>query len=124
MCEEFWKFVRGILAKATPIGFMELPDPESVIPKGKKDANTFLHGGASLQNKDGPGEYEVDARVQIKVAFHLIQDVLYILADNYACTPSCASMAENALFAAVLATSTGSGFCNSVGCGKDELYPV
>eukprot|EP00957_Ditylum_brightwellii_P090871 6919533-Ditylum_brightwellii.AAC.1 len=61
---------------------------------------------------------------KIKVAFHLMQDVLYILADNYACTPSCASMAENALFAAVPITSMGSGFRYSVGCGKDELCPV
>eukprot|EP00957_Ditylum_brightwellii_P203252 15333897-Ditylum_brightwellii.AAC.1 len=61
---------------------------------------------------------------KIKVVFHLMQDVFYILVDNYACTPSCASMAENALFTAVPATSTGSGFHYSVGCSKDELCPI
>jgi len=187
MCEEFWQFVRGILAKATPMGFTELPDPESVIPKGKKDADAFLVKAVSIGvinpihpaviAKESGIDHEtvmeellyatkvglvdmkwtpecercgsavtdackigdlppkaccagchfpnvIDTMDKIKVVFHLTQDVLYILADNYACTPSCASMAENALFAAVPATSTGSGFRYSVGCGKDELRPV
>eukprot|EP00957_Ditylum_brightwellii_P203253 15333897-Ditylum_brightwellii.AAC.2 len=48
ICEEFWKFVHGILAKATPMGFTELPDPESVIPKCKKDADAFLMKAVSI----------------------------------------------------------------------------
>ena len=39
---KFWAFIRGILAKATPVGFNELADPNEVSIKGPSDANNFL----------------------------------------------------------------------------------
>uniref|UniRef100_A0A7S4KD36 Guanylate cyclase domain-containing protein n=1 Tax=Odontella aurita TaxID=265563 RepID=A0A7S4KD36_9STRA len=187
ICEEFWTFVRSILEKATPVGFEELDDPESVAPKGKADADNFLTkcvsigminpihpavlaresgvphqvvmeellyatkvGLASMRwapecERCGSAVTEaaqigrlparadckgchypnvIDTMDRIKVLFNLTQDVLYVLMENYACQPSSASMGENALFAAVPATSTGSGFRYSVGCGRDELRPA
>eukprot|EP00957_Ditylum_brightwellii_P088517 6741722-Ditylum_brightwellii.AAC.2 len=169
------------------MGFTKLPDPELVILKGKKDADTFLMKAVSIRviNQVHPAVIAKESGIvheifmeellyatkvglvemrwmpeckrcgsavtdaykigdlppkacctgchfpnvintmdKIKAVFHLTQDVLYFLADNYACTPSCASIAENALFAAVPTTSTGSGFCYSVGCSKDELCPA
>ncbi len=57
--------------------------------------------------------------------FCLNSDVLYVLAENYACTPSAKSMGETSVFAAVPATSTGSGFSYSIGTGKEtEIAPA
>ncbi len=62
---------------------------------------------------------------KIKVMFLLNSDVLYVLAENYACTPSAKSMSLTSVFAAVPATSTCSGFSYSVGTGKDtEIAPA
>ena len=59
------------------------------------------------------------------VMFCLNSDVLYVLAENYACTPSAKSMGETSVFAAVPATSTGSGFSYSIGTGKEtEIAPA
>lgn len=57
--------------------------------------------------------------------FLLNSDVLYVLAENFACTPSSESMSHTSVFAAVPATSTGSGFSYCVGTGKDtEIAPA
>ena len=57
--------------------------------------------------------------------FLLNSDVLYVLAENYACTPSAESMSLMSVFAAVPANSTGSGYSYSIGTGKDsEIAPA
>ena len=57
--------------------------------------------------------------------FLLNSDVLYVLAENYSCTPSSDSMAVTNVFAAVPANSTGSGYSYCVGTGKDtEIAPA
>jgi len=62
---------------------------------------------------------------RIKVLFVLNPDILYVLADNFACTPSAESMEKTVIFAAVPATATGSGFRYSVGIGGEkELRPA
>lgn len=67
----------------------------------------------------------IDSLDNIKVMFLLNSDVLYVLAENFACTPSTESMSHNCAFAPVPATSTGSGFSYCVGTGKDtEIAPV
>ena len=58
---------------------------------------------------------------KIMVTFTLAPDVLYVLANNYACTPSQRSMGFNAAFAPMAATNTGSGFRYSMGTGEGEL---
>ena len=66
----------------------------------------------------------IDSLEKIKVMFLLNSDVLYILAENFACTPSAKSMSHTKVFAAVPATSTGSGFSYSVGTGElTEIAP-
>ncbi|KAL7545297.1 hypothetical protein ACHAWF_008652 [Thalassiosira exigua] len=67
----------------------------------------------------------VDSMDKIKVMFLLNSDVLYILAENYACTPSSESMSVTSVFAAVPANSTGSGYSYCVGTGEGtEISPV
>ena len=67
----------------------------------------------------------LDSLDGIKVQFLLNSDVLYILAENYACTPSKKSMSYTRVFAAVPATSTGSGYSYCVGTGSDnEIAPA
>lgn len=62
---------------------------------------------------------------KIKVMFLLNSDVLYVLAENYACTPSAESMSHTSVFAAVPANSTGSGYSYSIGTGEDtEIAPA
>lgn len=57
--------------------------------------------------------------------FLLNSDVLYILAENYACSPSSDSMAVTSVFAPVPANSTGSGYSYSVGTGEGtEIAPA
>ena len=64
----------------------------------------------------------IDSLDKIKVVFLLNNSVLYIPADNFACTPSAKSMSFNAVFTPVPATATGSGFRYSAGCGgKKQL---
>mmetsp|Transcript_6203 Transcript_6203/g.9531 ORF Transcript_6203/g.9531 Transcript_6203/m.9531 type:complete len:613 (+) Transcript_6203:204-2042(+) len=57
---------------------------------------------------------------KIMVSFMFSPNILYILANNFACTLSERSANANVVFAPMLATNTGSGFRYSVGCG-DEL---
>jgi len=61
----------------------------------------------------------IDSMDNIKVMFLLNSDVLYVLAENYACTPSSESMSHTSVFAAVPANSTGSGYSYSVGTGEE-----
>jgi len=68
---------------------------------------------------------DINSMDRIKVLFLFNADILYILMDNFACTPSQESFARTQLFAAVPATSTGSGFRYSVGIGEGkELRPA
>ena len=55
-------------------------------------------------------ENTVDCLEKIKVIFTLNRDVFYVLMENFACTPSKASMGATVMFAVIPATSTGSGF--------------
>ena len=67
----------------------------------------------------------LDSLDGIKVQFLLNSGVLYVLAENYACTPSKKSMSHTRLFAAVPANSTGSGYSYCVGTGDDsEIGPA
>mmetsp|Transcript_1411 Transcript_1411/g.2975 ORF Transcript_1411/g.2975 Transcript_1411/m.2975 type:complete len:663 (+) Transcript_1411:144-2132(+) len=67
----------------------------------------------------------IESLDKIKVMFLLNSDVLYILAENYACTPSAESMSHTAAIAAVPANSTGSGYSYCVGTGNDtEIAPA
>lgn len=58
---------------------------------------------------------------KVMVTFTFAPDVLYVLANNYACTPSTRSMGFNAAFAPMAATNTGSGFRYSFGTGTGSL---
>lgn len=58
---------------------------------------------------------------KIMVTFTFAPDVLYVLANNYACKPSQKSMGFNAAFAPMAATNSGSGFRYSMGTGAGEL---
>ena len=55
------------------------------------------------------------------VTFTLKSEILYVLANNYACTPSQDSMTHNVCFAPMPATNNGSGFRYSFGCGETPL---
>ena len=57
----------------------------------------------------------------VMVTFTFAPDVLYVLANNYACTPSQRSMSYNAAFAPMSATNTGSGFRYSLGTGPEQV---
>lgn len=63
----------------------------------------------------------LECLTKIKVVFVINRDVLYVLAENFACQPSQASMAANKVFAVVPATFTGSGFRYSMGCGGEKM---
>lgn len=58
---------------------------------------------------------------RVMVTFTFAPDVLYVLANNYACTPSRASMTHNAAFAPMAATNSGSGFRYSFGTGDAQM---
>lgn len=58
---------------------------------------------------------------RVMVTFTFAPDVLYLLANNYACTPSRNSMGHNAAFAPMAATNSGSGFRYSFGTGETEM---
>jgi class 3 adenylate cyclase len=67
----------------------------------------------------------MDSLDAVKVLFLLNTDVLYVLAENFACTPSSESMSHTKVFAAVPATATGSGFSYSIGTGEGaEIAPA
>lgn len=68
---------------------------------------------------------KIESMDKIKVMFLLNSDVLYVLAENYACTPSAESMSVTSVFAAVPANSTGSGYSYCIGTGKEtEIAPA
>jgi len=80
-------------------------------------------GKALCQGCNAPNV--IESMDKIKVMFLLNSDVLYVLAENYACTPSAESMSVTSVFAAVPANSTGSGYSYCVGTGKDtEIAPA
>mmetsp|Transcript_19849 Transcript_19849/g.42591 ORF Transcript_19849/g.42591 Transcript_19849/m.42591 type:complete len:802 (-) Transcript_19849:65-2470(-) len=77
-----------------------------------------LCAGCNAPNK-------IESMDKIKVMFLLNSDVLYILAENYACTPSAESMSVTSVFAAVPANSTGSGYSYFVGTGEgSQIAPA
>ena len=61
---------------------------------------------------------------KIMATFTLAPDVLYVLANNYACTPSEESMTHNQCFAPMAATNSGSGFRYSFGAGDAAVRDV
>mmetsp|Transcript_15703 Transcript_15703/g.24425 ORF Transcript_15703/g.24425 Transcript_15703/m.24425 type:complete len:601 (+) Transcript_15703:59-1861(+) len=60
---------------------------------------------------------------QISVVFFLHPSVLYLLFDGFGCNPSKESQAATIMMAPVPATTTGSGFRYSVGCGDKPMMP-
>lgn len=83
------------------------------------DKNGKLPKGAYCE---GCRYYNVmDSTTKIKVIFMLSNDVFYVLAENFACQPSKASLDATKVFAIVPATFSGSGFRYSIGCRGDEM---
>ena len=80
---------------------------------------------SSLQREadcGGCGQHnELHSLDKVMVTFTFASDVLYVLANNYACTPSSRSMGYNAAFAPMAATNSGSGFRYSFGTGEGQL---
>ena len=111
---------------ATSIGLVTMRFAPECVQCGSAVMDTDLLGrvpnrascaGCNATNK-------IDSLDNIKVMFMLNSDVLYVLAENFACTPSAESMSHTKVFAAVPATSTGSGFSYSVGTGEgNEVAP-
>ena len=66
-------------------------------------------------------ENHINSLDHIMVTFTFSPDILYVLANNYACKPSSLSMKHNACFLPMLATHNGSGFRYSFGCGADPI---
>jgi class 3 adenylate cyclase len=67
----------------------------------------------------------IDSMDKIKVMFLLNSNVLYILAENFACTPSAESLSVTNVFAAIPANSTGSGYSYCIGTGSEtEIAPA
>lgn len=58
---------------------------------------------------------------RIMVTFTFSPEILYILANNYPCTPSPTSMEANLCFVPMPATNNGSGFRYSFGCGESPM---
>ena len=71
-------------------------------------------GGCQLPNS-------ITSLDRVMVTFTFSPEILYILANNYACVPSEHSMSLNTCFLPMLATNSGSGFQYSFGCGD---HPV
>jgi len=63
---------------------------------------------------------DVSSLDNIMVTFYFSPSILYILANNFACTLSEKSAAANIVFAPMLATNSGSGFRYSIGCGDES----
>ena len=84
-----------------------------------------IHGveenGVSLYCEGCRYQNYIDCLKKIKVVFVLSMDVLYVLAENFACQPSKKSMAANKVFAVVPATFSGTAFRYSMGCGGDKM---
>ena len=115
------------LLHATSVGLVAMRFAPECVQCGSQVMDTDMLGRlparANCQGCHAPNV--IDSLDKIKVMFCLNSDVLYVLAENYACTPSQDSMAQTAVFAAVPATSTGSGFAYSVGTGKEtEIAPA
>lgn len=112
---------------ATSIGLVTMRFAPECIQCGSAVMDTDLLGRvpnrAACAGCNAPNT--IDSLDNIKVMFQLNSDVLYVLAENFACTPSAESMSHTKVFAAVPATSTGSGFSYSIGTGEEsEVAPV
>lgn len=66
---------------------------------------------------------QINSLDHISVTFHLDPDVLYVLANNYACTVSSLSAESNVCFAPMLATNEGAGFGCGFGVDETDLRP-
>lgn len=115
------------LLHATSVGLVAMRFAPECVQCGSQVMDTDMLGRlparANCRGCHAPNV--IDSLDKIKVMFCLNSDVLYILAENYSCKPSQDSMAQTAVFAAVPATSTGSGFAYSVGTGEEtEIAPA
>lgn len=115
------------LLHATSVGLVAMRFAPECVQCGSEVMDTDMLGRlparANCQGCHAPNV--IDSLDKIKVMFCFNSDVLYVLAENYSCTPSQDSMAQTAVFAAVPATSTGSGFAYSVGTGEEtEIAPA
>jgi len=115
------------LLHATSVGLVAMRFAPECVQCGSQVMDTDMLGRlparANCQGCHAPNV--IDSLDNIKVMFCLNSDVLYVLAENYSCTPSQDSMSQTAVFAAVPATSTGSGFAYSIGTGIDtEIAPA
>ena len=86
----------------------------SVKDINKNNPKAFYCEGCRYKNY-------VDCLTKIKVVFVVNMDVLYVLAESFACKPSQRSMAANKVFAMVPATFSGTGLRYSLGCGGDKM---
>jgi len=111
---------------ATSVGLMAMRFAPECVQCGSAVMDTDMLGRvpnrAACAGCNAPNV--IDDLEKVKVLFLLNSDVLYILAENYACTPSAESLAQTRAFAAVPATATGSGFSYSVGTGEDQIAPM
>jgi hypothetical protein len=114
------------LLYATSVGLVAMRFAPECVQCGSAVMDTDMLGRvpnrASCAGCNAPNV--IDSLEKIKVLFLLNSDVLYILAENFACTPSAESMSHTKVFAAVPATATGSGFSYSIGTGQEtEIAP-
>ena len=111
------------LLYATKIGMMQMRwSPECtrcgsavLITELLSDIPGEAHCGGCQQ------ENQISSLDHIMVTFTLSSEILYVLANNYACKPSALSMKANACFLPMLATHNGSGFRYSFGCGDTPM---
>ena len=110
---------------ATSVGMMAMRFAPECVQCGSAVMDTDMLG--RVPNKAACAGCKklnvIDDLERVKVLFLLNSDVLYILAENYACTPSTESLAQTRAFAVVPATATGSGFSYSVGTGEGQIAP-
>lgn len=110
---------------ATSVGMMAMRFAPECVQCGSAVMDTDMLG--RVPNKAACAGCKkpnvIDSLERVKVLFLLNPDVLYILAENYACTPSTESLAQTRAFAVVPATATGSGFSYSVGTGEGQIAP-
>ena len=111
------------LLYATKVGMMSMRwAPECTRCGSAVLITELLNELPSQANCGGCQEHNhIDSLDHIMVTFNLNPEILYILANNYACTPSSTSMEANAAFLPMLATHNGSGFRYSFGCGEHPM---
>lgn len=114
------------LLYATSVGLVAMRFAPECVQCGSAVMDTDMLGRipnrANCAGCNAPNT--MDSLDTIKVMFLLNADVLYVLAENFACTPSAESMSHTKVFAAVPATATGSGFSYSIGTGEGtEIAP-